>query len=417
MFDEGRAPTKEMANFKRRLQFKSGSTVMNRDALKELHRRDKLLHFHEDQRGKRDAAMFKSRGLSLPAASKTRKTVVAPPTKEGGTPTVVFAPRHNLRPRAQQATSDDTGLTLGAQAKRGSIEKRMSQYKRRKSESLNFVSWSERDEEWRKKRLDSYMSTSKTAREQALLKKRNLTIYGWGNPKKNLGNYLSICWDYNPDLDADKSQMLPGLESQVLNRLDDRKFCTESGQIYYPDLIEHSDNITGFCFTIQSELAMQYENAQKKVFELASYLVQQSFWQYSMNLSLDTSLDDGFTVDMFAAAEPDSDIINVRAVSQFIFMRGYIYVDKICVGEKYQKHGLGSFMMDRIVHWAKKRDKDIILYALGPVVRVYEKWGFNYCKEWPAISGDIGAIMRKRVKTAGAVEDYVGPQWDGTKFV
>lgn len=61
---------------------------------------------------------------------------------------------------------------MAERIKRGTIEKRMSQYKRRKSESLNFVNWHERDEEWRKKRIENYMSTSKTAREAALLKKR-----------------------------------------------------------------------------------------------------------------------------------------------------------------------------------------------------------------------------------------------------
>lgn len=111
--------------------------------------------------------------MSLPALSKTRKTVTTAPAKEGETPTVVFVPRHNLRPRRQPpSTLDDTVLTMAERIKRGTIEKRMSQYKRRKSESLNFVNWHERDEEWRKKRIENYMSTSKTAREAALLKKR-----------------------------------------------------------------------------------------------------------------------------------------------------------------------------------------------------------------------------------------------------
>ncbi|KAG0029585.1 hypothetical protein BGZ81_003599 [Podila clonocystis] len=414
-------PKKEIEHFKRRLQYKSGirDSLMKTETYKEAHRQEKLLNFKEDQRGKRDAALLKSRGLSLPAVSKTRKTVTAEPAKEGEGPKVVFAPRHNLRPRRQQPTTmDDTTLTMGERIMRGTIEKRMSQYKRRKSESLNFVSWNERDEEWRKKRIENYMSTSKTAREAALLKKRKLTICGWGNPQKNLGNYLSICWDYNPDLDADKTQKLPDMTSVILNRHDDRGFCTDSGLIYYPDIINKSDMLSGFCFTVQSELALQYEPAQRILFEQSSNLVQHVFWQYNMDLTLDTSLDDGFTVDMFVSSAPESDVgkITVRGVTQFIFMKSYIYVDKICVAPEHQKSGLGKFMMDRIIAWAEQRDKDILLYALGPVVKVYEKWGFQYCKEWPAIPDDIGAIMRKRVKTAGVVDDFVGLQWDGTKF-
>ncbi|KAF9214003.1 hypothetical protein BGZ59_004471 [Podila verticillata] len=414
-------PKAQIENFKRRLQYKGGvrSNVLNTDGYKDFHRQEKLNHFREDQRSKRDAALSKSRGLSLPALSKTRKTVTTAPAKEGETPTVVFVPRHNLRPRRQQpSTLDDTVLTMAERIKRGTIEKRMSQYKRRKSESLNFVNWHERDEEWRKKRIENYMSTSKTAREAALLKKRKLTICGWGNPQKNLGNYLSICWDYNPDLDADKTQKLPDMTSVILNRHDDRGFCTDSGLIYYPDIINKSEMLNGYCFTVQSELALNYEIAQKILFEQASNLVQRVFWQYNMDLTLDTSLDDGFTVDMFVSSAPESDVgkITVRGVTQFIFMKSYIYVDKICVAPEHQKSGLGKFMMDRIIAWAEQRDKDILLYALGPVVKVYEKWGFTYCKEWPAIQDDIGAIMRKRVKTAGVVDDFVGLQWDGTKF-
>ncbi|KAF9429792.1 hypothetical protein BGZ94_009486 [Podila epigama] len=414
---------KDLENFKRRLQFKSGtkSSLENTETYKQFHRQEKLRHFREDQRGKRDAALFKSRGLSLPAMSKTRKTGLSKPSKEGEAPSVTFVPRHNLRPRRNQLPSlDDSALTLGNEhVKRGSIEKRMSQYKRRKSESLNFVSWHDRDEEWRKKRVETYMSNSKTAREAALLKKRKLTICGWGNAQKNLGNYLSICWDYNPDLDADKTQKLPSMNSVILNRHNDRGYCTESGLIYTPEVINKTKGLDGYCFTVQSELALQYEQAQKVLFDQASILVQQSFYQYAMDLSLDTALDDGFTVDMFVSSAPDTEVgkITVRAVTQFVFMKSYIYVDKICVAAEHQKTGLGSFMMDRIISWAKKRDKDILLYALGPVVKVYEKWGFKYCKEWPAVPDDIGAIMRKRVKTADVVDDYVGLQWDGTKFV
>ncbi|KAF9100003.1 hypothetical protein BGX29_000060 [Mortierella sp. GBA35] len=410
----------ELDNFKRRLQFKSGarSNLMKTEAYKSLERKEKLKAFQEDQRGKRNNAQFKSRGLSLPAISKTRKTSVTLPSKEGEKPKVQFVPRHNLRPRVsrQQPVNMDALSLHGSGA-----EKRKGQYKQLKThDTVDFVSWSERDDAWRTKRLANYQNSSKLARETSLFKKRKLSICGWGNPQKNLGNYLSICWEYNPDLDADKDQRLQHRYPAILNKNNDKNVCVESGVIYYPDVLTNDDNIylTGFCFTIQSELALRYDTAQKELFDQASDLVHRSFYQYQMDLSLDSSLDDNFTVDIFVSSMPSTDYakITVRGVTQFIFMKGYIYVDKICVEKEHQKSGIGAMMMGRIEALAKLRNKDILLYALGPVVKVYQKWGFKYCKEWPAIEKDIGVIMRKRIATKDVVDDFVGLQWDGTGF-
>ncbi|KAF8927824.1 hypothetical protein BGZ58_010093 [Dissophora ornata] len=414
----------ELDQFKRRLQFKSGarSSLMLTDAYKSIERKEKMREYQEYQRGKRNTAHLKSRGLSLPAVSKTRQTSVLAPNKEGEAPKVQFVARHNLRPRPIRASASDvTDMLLMGTLRKGSIEKRKSQYKRVKSHgSLEFTSWKDRDDVWRTKRLANYMSSSKMAREEILLKKRNLKICGWGNPQKNLGNYLSICWDYNPDLDADKDQTLPGQVPTILNRQNTDGVCVESGVIYYPQVIENADQkyLNGYCFTIQSELALKFESAQKVLFEQASDLVQKSFWQYNMDLSLDSSLDDDFTIDIFVSAAPSDDLskITVRGVTQFILMKGYIYIDKICVGQDYQKMGIGAFLMERVYKIARKRNKDILLYALGPVVSVYKRWGFEYCKEWPPIPGDIGVIMRKRIRTEGVVDKYVGLEWDGTCF-
>ncbi|KAF9919844.1 hypothetical protein FBU30_010468 [Linnemannia zychae] len=414
----------ELDKFKRRLQFKSGarSSLMKTEAYKSLERKEKVRAFHEDQRGKRYSAQVKSRGLSLPAISKTRQTSIALPSKEGEPPKVQFVARHNLRPRPPRVPVKGVNdLSLSGSALLESLEKRKTQYKQLKlHESVDFVSWNERDDAWRSKRLANYMSSSKLARETSLFKKRKLNICGWGNPQKNLGNYLSICWEYNPDLDADKNQKLQHRHPAILNRNNDKGVCVESGVIYYPDVLTDTVNIylTGYCFTIQSELALRYDSAQKELFEQASELVQRSFYQYNMDLSLDSSLDDNFTVDIFCSSKPSDDpaLMTVRGVTQFIFMKGYIYVDKICVSQEHQRSGIGAMMMARIEALAKLRNKDILLYALGPVVKIYQKWGFQYCKEWPAIPKDIGVIMRKRIHTKGVVDDYVGLEWDGTCF-
>lgn len=57
----------ELDKFKRRLQFKSGarSSLMKTEAYKTLERKEKVRAFHEDQRGKRYNAQFKSRGCKL----------------------------------------------------------------------------------------------------------------------------------------------------------------------------------------------------------------------------------------------------------------------------------------------------------------------------------------------------------------
>lgn len=387
--------------------------------------------------------------MSLPAISKTREISVLTPTKEGEAPKVEFVVRRNLRPRPLKATASDITDLLPQESRRGSIEKRRSQYKRVKSHnSLDFTNWKDRDEEWRAQRLANYMSSSKVARESTMFKKRKrkfmhvwvmqpmgrdhqgivfvltlmslVELCGWGNAQRNLGNYLSICWDYNSDLDADKDQTVADYDHRILTRSNAEGATLETGVIYYPQTQEDSENeyLNGYCFTIQSELALKYEPAQQVLFEQASALVHASFLQYNMDLSLDSSLDDEFTLDLFVSSAPSKDMsqIRVRGVTQFIFMKAYIYVDKICVAYEHQKTGIGAFLMKRLYNIAKKRNKDVLLYALGPVVNIYKKWGFEYCKEWPPIEGDIGAIMRKRIRTEGVEDHYVGLEWDGASF-
>lgn len=85
-----------------------------------------------------------------------------------------FVARHNLRPRPVRLPIkgvDDLSLTGSASLE--SLEKRKTQYKQLKlHESVDFVSWNERDDAWRTKRLANYMSSSKLARETSLFKKR-----------------------------------------------------------------------------------------------------------------------------------------------------------------------------------------------------------------------------------------------------
>lgn len=112
--------------------------------------------------------------VSLPAISKTRKTSLALPSKEGEAPKVQFVARHNLRPRPPRLPIKGVDeLSLTGPTTQESLEKRKTQYKQLKlHESVDFVSWRERDDAWRTKRLANYMSSSKLARENSLFKKR-----------------------------------------------------------------------------------------------------------------------------------------------------------------------------------------------------------------------------------------------------
>ncbi|KAF9971526.1 hypothetical protein BGZ73_005532 [Actinomortierella ambigua] len=427
---------------KRRLQFKGGvgCKIISSEAYKNLKKDEMAKDYHKEKRKLREQVVMKSRGLSLPQASRTTRRMSAAVTGQTsiavGDATATtsqsqsskelspFIPRHNLRPRPMRGDKLDALLRPPNQHARIAEERRRKMYKgRRKSDvSLDFVPWKDRDENWRRQRVEKYMSSTKLAREASVFKNRKLQICGYGNPKLNLGNYLSICSEYYPELDWDKSQKLPDRRMAMLTRWNDKGDAQESGVIYYPDVVSDPKrpHIRGFCFTVQSELALQYEQAQRVVFSHASNLVNFCFQQYHMDLSLDASLDDGFTVDMFLSnelGENGVDVNVVHAVTQFIFMRSYIYVDKICVSHHMLRLGIGSFMMERIVELAEKRGKDILLYALGPVVPVYRRWGFRECKEWPVQEEDFGIIMRKRVATKNVVDDYdCGMVWNGAGF-
>ncbi|ORY92387.1 hypothetical protein BCR41DRAFT_402596 [Lobosporangium transversale] len=413
----------ELDQYKRRLQFKSGtrSNLTLTDAYRNFERDVKVQEFHADQRGKRNSAHLKNRGLVVAAGSKARQTSVTATQTEARPAKVQAAPHHTLRPGVGQGSVLESNPEVGTLAET-TLERRRRQYNQIRSRHIasNYTSWEERDQHWRAKRLASYKALSKAARETAVFKKRNLDICGWGNSRKNLGNYLSICWDYNSDLDEDKDQALPERAPSTLQYRNAAGTVVESGVIYHPQTIVDGDNdhLNGYCFTVQSELALKFEAAQRVLFQQASDLIQGSFFQYNMDLSLDSSLDDGFTIDIFVSSAPSKDLadITVRGVTQFIFMKSYIYVDKICVAQKYQKMGIGAFLMDRILKIAQKRNKDILLYALGPVIGAYKRWGFEYCKEWPPIPKDVGAVMRKRIRTEGVKDEYVGLEWDGTGF-
>ncbi|KAG0236397.1 hypothetical protein BGW42_003555 [Actinomortierella wolfii] len=436
---------------KRRLQFKGGvgCKIVMSEAYKNLKKDEMAKDYHKEKRQLREQVFMKSRGLSLPQASRTTRRMsnalatpatitvgdgALPSSKPQSKELTPFVPRHNLRPRPMRADNIDALLRPPNQHARITEERRRKMYKgRRKSDvSLDFVPWKERDENWRRQRVEKYMSSTKLAREASVFKNRKrecpyshtseFQICGYGNPKLNLGNYLSICSEYYPELDWDKSQKLPDRRMAMLTRWNDKGQAQETGVIYYPDVVSDPKrpHIRGFCFTVQSELALQYESAQKVVFDQASYLVNVAFQKYYMDLSLDASLDDGFTVEMFLSSElgPNGVEVNmVHAVTQFIFMRSYIYVDKICVSHHMTRLGIGSFMMDRICDLAEKRGKDILLYALGPVVHIYRRWGFRECKEWPVQEEDFGIIMRKRIATKDVVDDYdCGMVWNGNSF-
>ncbi|KAF9897395.1 hypothetical protein BX616_005672, partial [Lobosporangium transversale] len=236
---------------------------------KNFERTIKVQEFHADQRGKRTNAHLKSRGLIVAAGFKARQTSVAA-TKEVEPAKVQAVPHHSLRPGVEQGSvlesNPEDGFHDGSLPET-TLERRRRQYKPTGSRHIASIntSWEERDQQWRAKRLESYKASSKAARETAVFKKRNLNICGWGNSRKNLGNYLSICWDYNSDLDEDNDQTLPERAAFPLQYSNAAGTVVESGVIYHPQTIVDGgkDHLNGYCFTVQSELALKFEAAQR----------------------------------------------------------------------------------------------------------------------------------------------------------
>lgn len=234
----------------------------------------------------------------------------------------------------------------------------------------------------------------------------------------NLGNKLNICGEVNSDLDLDPSQCI--FPAGYLETDDTASINSTTSSIIYPHLDKTFDPVSaplqdyyvsnplskpllhyapdpvlcGGIITLQTEDQVMRDRRLQALFANANNVVKHTFERVGMHLSLQTALEDFFSIDIFT----DTTGV-VRAVSEFIFMRKYLYVDKLCVRQDLQKRSIGNMMMQRLILLAQARDKDaILLFALKNSEPFYCKLGFQRTEEWKSSEMDIGHIMRYKLK-------------------
>lgn len=346
-----------------------------------------------------------------------------------------------------EAEDTDAGTEHAVKRERGRLavlrklfEMRKGQFKAvRRRTSLEFTRWMERGWKWREERAKKYLEKGKVAREWEVLKRRNCrclfvvaleimqilscscsncsaslkTVFMFDptNKRINLGNKLNICGEYNPDLDIDSSQRIyPPFDDGSLpttptgttvpspaspypiSPFEDQYNCSPFDHVLLVYGPNNDPASSGAFVTVQTEDQVVKDEALHLLYASANILVYQTFQAHGMNLTLDTALEDYFSIDIFCDQGAQ-----VKGVAEYIFMRRYLYIDKLAVHHEYQRRGIGTIMMLRLLELARWRSKDVLLFALLPVVDFYRRWGFEECPEWPYIEGDAGVILRKKV--------------------
>ncbi|RUS16394.1 hypothetical protein BC938DRAFT_476595, partial [Jimgerdemannia flammicorona] len=213
---------------------------------------------------------------------------------------------------------------------------------------------------------------------------------------------------YNSDLDIDSSQRIypPFDDDAVPTTPTNSSFpasrypIAPSEDQYNFNPLEHviivngnnDPESSGAVVTVQTEEQVISSQVLYTLHARANVVVNETFLAHGMYLTLDTALEDYFSIDIFC-----DEAANVKGVAEYIFMRRYLYIDKLAIQKDYQRRGIGTLMMMRLLELARWRHKDMLLFALLPVVNFYCRWGFEPCTEWPYVEGDVGIILRKKV--------------------
>jgi hypothetical protein len=130
-------------------------------------------------------------------------------------------------------------------------------------------------------RIKQYLKRTRIARKVQVWSRRKLFLMGLSNERQNLGNLLNITESYNDDLSFDNDQSLKITEPSMLN------------SILVPG-IENPFQIV----TLQSELELENNSELLFLFNQANELVKSEFSAKDMCVHLDSSLDEGLTVDI-----------------------------------------------------------------------------------------------------------------------
>jgi len=233
-----------------------------------------------------------------------------------------------------------------------------------------------------KSRLDHlkrYMKQTKKSREVKIWANRDLYIMGLANDKQNLGNALNITEQFNENLSYDNNQSIT-----ISN--------------YFLNPLEWEGNIFKF-FTIQNETQMENIPELKNLFNQANDIIKREFLNKDMEVSLDWSMDEGMTVDLFVKEIPSlfHQLHETVGICEYIFMKKYLWLEVITVKQEFRNIGIGRLLIDRITDIAKNRNKDILLYALEDVVPFYLHLGFEFSPKFPHKPYHDGYFMIKKI--------------------
>ncbi|KAJ3091734.1 hypothetical protein HK102_013624 [Quaeritorhiza haematococci] len=220
----------------------------------------------------------------------------------------------------------------------------------------------------REKKVRKFIFESHVKRNQQMNLNRGFWICGLGNGSKaNLGNALNITEGYDRRLNQDTDQESPQPSPTpflVQKLMDDGTLDSECKKLEVvsirgPEAIEQS-----------SFLASKLQEADT--------LMQSVFLERGIGANLEDVAEGSYTADIVMDAESTE----VLGVAKYIFMRDYMWVDEIAVKPGCQKMGIGSSLLRRLKDVAYAREKDILLYALTPVIPFYERNGLTQCDHW-----------------------------------
>jgi len=264
------------------------------------------------------------------------------------------------------------------------LKRRKSQYKTKITSSTTTLQREcfKFDPLSRMNHLKRYMKQTKKSREARIWANRDLYLMGLSNDKQNLGNALNITEQFNENLSYDHNQSIV-ISNYLLNP------------------IEWEGNVFKF-FTIQNETQMEYIPELKTLFNQANDMIKNEFLHKDMDVSLDWSMDEGMTVDLFVKEIPSlfHHIHETVGVCEYIFMKKYLWLEVITVKQEFRNNGIGRLLLERIVDIAKNRNKDILLYALEDVVPFYLHLGFEFSPKFPHKPYHDGYFMVMKIASA-----------------
>jgi len=227
--------------------------------------------------------------------------------------------------------------------------------------------------------LKRYMKQTKKSRQARIWANRDLYIMGLENDKQNLGNALNITEQFNENLSYDYNQSIT-----ISN--------------YFLNPLEWEGNIFKF-FTIQNETQMENSPELKSLFNQANDIIKKEFLTKDMDVSLDWSMDEGMTVDLFVKEIPSlfHQMYETVGICEYIFMKKYLWLEVIALKPEFRSNAIGRLLLERIADIAMNRNKDILLYALNDAVPFYLHLGFQFSPKFPHKPYHDGYFMIKKM--------------------